>query len=185
MQRTLKLFFLLALTLCSWAHADEIGFNGIGNFHGVTPAIARSARPPSKSDLLDLAAQGYNTIIDLENDSRAIAQEQAWAKELGMNFISMPMDSFQPVDSKKIDSILILLQNPQLSRVLVHCQEGKDRTGLIVGLFRVLVQGWKPGDAYKEMLYYGFTPELLQLSNYYQQRTGWQGQVWNLSRWYQ
>jgi tyrosine-protein phosphatase SIW14 len=47
----------------------------------------------------------------------------------------------------------------------IHCEHGQDRTGLIVGLYRVRVEGWSKKTAYKEMLAHGFHPALLGLSN--------------------
>jgi protein-tyrosine phosphatase len=46
--------------------------------------------------------------------------------------------------------------------VLVHCTHGQDRTGLVVGIYR-LAHGWTKDAAYAEMLQYGFHPELLGL----------------------
>ena len=45
----------------------------------------------------------------------------------------------------------------------IHCTHGHDRTGLVVGCYRVLKQGWTKNDAYAEMLQHGFHPELLGL----------------------
>jgi hypothetical protein len=40
--------------------------------------------------------------------------------------------------------------------VYVHCLHGHDRTGLLVGLYRVKVMGWTVADAYAEMRAMGF-----------------------------
>lgn len=42
----------------------------------------------------------------------------------------------------------------------VHCERGQDRTGLIVGVYRVKVEHWTKADAYQEMLKHGFHPIL-------------------------
>jgi hypothetical protein len=46
---------------------------------------------------------------------------------------------------------------------LIHCQNGHDRTGLAVGMVRVLVDKWGKEEAYHEMLKRGFHPELIGL----------------------
>lgn len=46
---------------------------------------------------------------------------------------------------------------------LVHCTHGQDRTGLVVGMHRVLHDGWSARDAYGEMLAHNFHPELVGL----------------------
>ncbi len=43
---------------------------------------------------------------------------------------------------------------------LVHCTHGQDRTGLIIGMHRVLHDGWSKDNAYREMLSNHFHPEL-------------------------
>ena len=43
---------------------------------------------------------------------------------------------------------------------LVHCTHGQDRTGLIIGMHRVLHDGWTKKAAYDEMLAHHFHPEL-------------------------
>ena len=35
--------------------------------------------------------------------------------------------------------------------VLVHCQHGADRTGSMIAVYRVIVQGWSKDDAIREM----------------------------------
>ncbi len=42
----------------------------------------------------------------------------------------------------------------------VHCEHGQDRTGLIIGAYRVKVEHWTKEQAYQEMLRFGFHPLL-------------------------
>ena len=42
----------------------------------------------------------------------------------------------------------------------VHCEHGQDRTGLIIGAYRVRVQRWSKSQAYQEMKAHGFHPLL-------------------------
>ena len=48
---------------------------------------------------------------------------------------------------------------------LVSCLHGMDRTSLLVGFYRVLVQGWSRSRAWDEMILQGFHPELLGLDD--------------------
>ena len=57
--------------------------------------------------------------------------------------------------------------------VYVHCRHGQDRTGLVVGLERVFIEGWDPADAYAEMLKYGFHTYFLGLKDYFFDQTGY------------
>lgn len=50
--------------------------------------------------------------------------------------------------------------------VVVHCEHGDDRTGILIGLYRLL-QGWSKADAYAEMIRMGYHPELYALTRYW------------------
>lgn len=52
--------------------------------------------------------------------------------------------------------------------VLVHCTHGQDRTGLVVGIYRVLAEGFSKDAAYAEMLEHNFHPELHGLHEYWE-----------------
>lgn len=136
----------------------------------VTPLIWRSGRPTLET-LTALKAKGLRGIIDLEDDDDAIAAESQMAKQLGLIFVSYPMSGFWAPDDaqvNKIESVLAKLKVP----VLVHCLHGEDRTGLVIGLERVMNQKWKPADAYTEMLDKGFHQYLLGLDEYFREKTG-------------
>jgi len=72
----------------------------------------------------------------------------------------------QPSD-KTIDDILKELTNSENFPILVHCHAGRERTGLIVGFYRVLVEGKDPDAAYQEMLDKGFRPQATVLDDYF------------------
>ena len=158
-------FFVLGL---NFAQAQTN--SPIPNFQKVTDSIYRGGRS-TDSGLQYLKKAGFKTIINLENDSQAVAYESSVAKKLGMQMYSAPMDWLKTPDDKQVNAILSALQNPQMYPVFVHCHFGKDRTGLIVGLHRVFNQKWTPKDAYAEMLKYGFHPEYKALDNYYRAKT--------------
>jgi protein tyrosine/serine phosphatase len=46
--------------------------------------------------------------------------------------------------------------NPSDGAVFVHCAHGADRTGLMIGLWRVQHDGWSYLAAAQEALHYGF-----------------------------
>jgi hypothetical protein len=55
---------------------------------------------------------------------------------------------------------------------LVHCTHGQDRTGYIIGRYRVLRDGWTKVRAYREMLARNFHPELHGLHEAWEQFNG-------------
>jgi protein tyrosine/serine phosphatase len=48
--------------------------------------------------------------------------------------------------------------------VFVHCAHGSDRTGCMVGIWRVSEDGYSYDQAYKEMRKYYFGPQFTNLS---------------------
>jgi protein tyrosine/serine phosphatase len=68
-----------------------------------------------------------------------------------------------------------LLTDPSLRPAFVHCQHGRDRTGVVIALHRVFREqpAWSPKQAYDEMLAYGFQTSLHELLNYYFEKTKW------------
>jgi protein tyrosine/serine phosphatase len=53
-------------------------------------------------------------------------------------------------DDQVIQALRILADRSNRP-ILVHCQHGADRTGVILALYRVVVQGWTKEDALREM----------------------------------
>lgn len=122
---------------------------------------------PDYAGMKYLSGIGVTTIIDLNNDEREIAAERTRAKELGIDFYSIPLSGFWGPSDKDIKDILSLLADPTKKPVYLHCAHGEDRTGLVVGLYRVRYEGWSKDDAYAEMLENGFHKILIPLNNYF------------------
>lgn len=156
---------------------DFPGLNRIPNFHEVSPGIFRGGRPTRKSDLEWLRSNGVETIINLENNTRAVREERRWAEELGMQYISRPMSWSERPDDDQVEDILRKLQEGRDRPLFIHCKHGRDRTGMIIGLFRVLAQDWSPNAAYKEMLDLGFRTYLEALDRYFKDRVGYRGKM--------
>lgn len=118
-----------------------------------------------------LKSLGVKTIINLEQDDDGVlAEERAAADQLGIRQISVPMAYRSAPTDETIDQLLADLQNPALRPIYLHCKHGKDRTGLVVALYRVEVQGWAAAAAYQEMLELGFARFWRRLEQYFRAR---------------
>lgn len=141
-------------------------------FSEISAGVYRSGRP--NKEALEMLKNKYKmkTIVNLENNADAIQAESAWADSLEINLFSVPMDaSVYPKDAA-VNEALAYLANLELRPVLIHCMHGRDRTGLIVGLYRVEQESWEPGRAYTEMKEKGFRPFFFNLDRYFRVRTG-------------
>ena len=153
------------------------------NFSQVREGLYRGGHP-SATQLDGLRARGVGTIVDLEIGDFVeaypwdISAEERDANARGFTFIRKPMSAFEPAASTRFDNqmndIIDILRSADAAHpVYVHCLHGQDRTGLVIGLERVLVEGAAPADAYAEMLGIGFHPAFVGLNHYFEWKTGW------------
>lgn len=143
----------------------------VDRFGEVSPGIYRGARP-DLTGMMALAKLGVRTIVNLDNDEEAVEAEATWARNLGLTMISKPLSGFWTPDHETVDEILHLVSDQSLHPVFIHCQHGQDRTGLIVGLYRVEHERWPAKEAYSEMLSRGFHRILIFLDRYFRVRVG-------------
>lgn len=150
---------------------DVVQSKDLPNFHEVHPFLYRSGEP-TEAGLLKAKKHGISTIIDLrsagEGAKAANPKEEAeLAKKHGLTYINLPMSSKSPTEKQVatvMDAIKTAQSDPSKGAVLVHCAHGSDRTGCLVGIYRVTADKWKYEDAYKEMRHYWFTPKFTELS---------------------
>lgn len=131
------------------------------NFALVAPGIYRGAAP-TPAGLRRLKAMGIATIIDLRIEKQGQEQEAAVAKQLGLMRLRLPMGREAPT-STQVRTFLTTLADPARRPVFVHCQHGADRTGAMIGIYRVTQQGWAFGRTWSEMRRFGFKTYLHEL----------------------
>jgi protein tyrosine/serine phosphatase len=161
----------LAAVGCGTVPGKSSPSDPAGNFSQVTEGVYRGGRP-DQAGVLAWQQMGGKTIIDLENDDEAIASEKAWAEADGVNFISEPMNGLNTPDDNEVNDILAKAADPANQPVFVHCMQGKDRTGLIIALYRVINEGWTPKAAHDEMMSMGFNSILINMDHYFDWKTG-------------
>lgn len=142
-------------------------------FAKVTDTIFRGARL-DEAGVAYLASINVKTILNLEDDDDAIAEEAELVKPYGIKVISDPMSGFWSPTNDQVQIAEAALIDPANQPIYVHCQHGEDRTGLIVGLYRVFQQQWTPADAWNEMEDLGFHRILFLLKEYYEKATGYE-----------
>jgi protein tyrosine/serine phosphatase len=116
---------------------------GPTRFQQVAPALYRGGQPTA-AHLAALHALGVRTIVDLRNTPAAVAAERAEADRLGLRFLSFPFSGLGAPDPTQLRAIVAALVDAANGPVYVHCQQGRDRTSLVVALYRVWHDGWSP-----------------------------------------
>ncbi|WP_309696186.1 beta-lactamase hydrolase domain-containing protein [Armatimonas sp.] len=138
------------------------------NFAVVAPGIWRGAAPTTEG-FKQLKTKGVRTIIDLRIEKKGQAEEEAATKALGLKRVRIPMGAEAPTE-KQVKEFLGLLGKSATEPVFVHCQHGADRTGAMVGIWRVTQQGWGFDQTWVEMRKYGFKSWLKELKGAVEKR---------------
>src|SRR3989338_10219871 len=127
-------------------------------FYQVDPSLYRGAQPTPEG-FRRLADLGVKTVVNLRAQGRVRrVQERQVVESLGMRWVSLPMRSYWRPTDAQVRAFLEVVSDPSRQPVFVHCQQGEDRTGSLVAVYRVARQGWTPEQAYPQALPPGFAP---------------------------
>lgn len=143
------------------------------NLEVVAPGVLVRSAQPGRGDIERLAREdGIKTILSLrDGEDPAVI---AYAKAHGMDWIVLKMKADLPPTPEQEELFLTLAEGRtvdldryrevirQGSRasgqvvfgrpLLLHCQGGSDRTGVMTALFRIEEQGWSVEEAKADML---------------------------------
>ena len=132
------------------------------NFAKVGPDLFRGGGP-SDNDMKLLYNMGVRTDISLQMNTGAegaiVAHEREVARSLNMNFIKLPLPFRREPPKAMVDQFLAVFKQARILPAYVHCKHGRDRTGTMVGIFRITHDGWTGAKALEEMKSFGFKPK--------------------------
>jgi len=130
--------------------------SSINNFHVVEPGIYRGSQPSEEA--FKNLKQHYNviTILCLRSGQEHNEWERKIVEELGMRFINIAMKGSEKQSKEKLEKCLDIIRKKSNQPIFVHCQAGKDRTGLVFAAYRIKYHRWSLQDALTEMLAYGY-----------------------------
>ena len=150
----LSLFFICG---CAYLGYLKDPFVDIPNFYQVDHAVYRGGQP-NQDGLKKIKSLGIKTVISLRGENEESSQERELVKALGMNFYNLPMSVYKRPEDDQVIAFLEIVLNRDNQPVFVHCTSGRDRTGAIIAMYRVLVSGLTIKQAYKEAKRLGFWP---------------------------
>ncbi len=135
-----------------WQHAwaERLEVPGVGNLHRVSEDLYRGEQPDPEG-FEALAGMGIRTVVNLRTGDDDV--ELLEGLGLGYEHIPMEADAFSDAD---VARFLGVVADRERLPAFVHCLHGADRTGLVVGAYRVVVQGWSREEAVAEMTGGGF-----------------------------
>ncbi|AOJ35728.1 dual specificity protein phosphatase family protein [Burkholderia metallica] len=144
-----------------WAQSLTDGH--VNNLHRITPTLYRSAQL-SRADVPELQKLGIRKVISFRSfhsDDAILAGTQIRMQRIRIN-------TWDIRDEDMVTALKALRTADQDGPVLIHCQHGADRTGLVSALYRMVYQGWTREQALDELQHggYGFHPIWQNITNY-------------------
>lgn len=133
------------------AWAKPVAVPGAANLHQVAAGVYRCAQPDAQALAAMQQALGLRTVLNLRHHH----DDKDEAKGLPLTLVAVPLDAWE-ADEPALVRAVVALMDPARRPILVHCQHGADRTGLVVALYRVAAEGWTREAAAAEMIDGGF-----------------------------
>ena len=138
-----------------------LGLPGLSNVGRVAPGVLRGAQP-APGGYATLKALGIRTVINL----RSRHGEKASVEAEGMRYLEIPIRVTDYVDDRAVRRAVAALRDPSNLPAFVHCAYGKDRTGVVVAVYRMEAERWTREAAEAEMWAFGFNGVWRHLLSY-------------------
>lgn len=140
--------------------------NGVPNFAEVQTGIYRGGQP-NEQGWQFLRSLGVTNVVKL---NREVADTPA--EGMKVHCIPLPpatiCEVFQKPCSNDVRRAVLAMK---LGGTYVHCRHGRDRTGLVVGCYRMWINGWSQSAAAHEMGAMGYRWSIPGLAAYWKSVT--------------
>jgi protein-tyrosine phosphatase len=120
----------------------------------VDDGVYRGSQPITIDDYINLQQIGIKYILDLENGSRLLAdgsplEEQLEAEKYGIKVFNLPLGEILAPSQHQLDDAMSFIEYHK--PVYVHCKAGVDRTGIVIGRYRIEMMNWPVEKAIQEI----------------------------------
>ena len=129
--------------------AKPVVSTALQNCYQLDEALYRSAQPDRKG-FEEARKKGIRTIINLRSEH----SDAKLVEGLGLNLIEIPLNAGLFSDDQILSALRAIQTSPK--PVLIHCQHGSDRAGVVSAAYRVVLQGWAKDEAVAELKKGGF-----------------------------
>lgn len=153
-------FFVACLLVIAASAAEDIAVQvgvSIRHFARIDDQVYVGSKPHTDEDFRFLQSLHVRYIVSARFLPFLSGPEKRHAKRFGITLRSFPMNASPiPPAEKHVDRILRTLRDKRFLPVYVHCVLGRDRTGLIAGLYKIYFLGVPKSTAWQEMRQSGF-----------------------------
>jgi protein-tyrosine phosphatase len=127
------------------------------HFVSIDKNVYAGSKPKSDADFAFLQSTGVRYILEVHFLPFLNGRERRRAKRHGIELVSVPMNASPvPPREKHVNRALRIMQSKEYQPVYLHCVLGRDRTGLLLGLYRMYFNGLTKEKTLKEMKASGF-----------------------------
>ncbi len=159
--RHLKLALILGLTLlatgveaaeprlrpATWA--TSIISDQLENWYKVDDRLYRSEQPDAEA-MAEIEAFGIKRVLNL----REYHTDDDEVEGRRLQTFHVPIDTSHINDDHVVAALRVILASKE--PILVHCWHGADRTGTVIAMYRIIVQGWSREAAIDELVHGGY-----------------------------
>jgi tyrosine-protein phosphatase SIW14 len=124
---------------------------GVSYAAEVAPGLYRGGQPDADG-IAWLKSIGVKTIINLRHYHGDTEGQRVTAA--GMRYERIPLESSDAPKRAQVARFMDLVNDPKLRPVYVHCLHGVDRTGTMMAVYRMEMEGWSNPEAFAEMEYF-------------------------------
>ena len=114
------------------------------NWHKVDNLLYRSEQP-SEQAMTEIEKFGIKRVLNF----RQFNDDNDEAEGTGLQLFHVPFNAAMIKDAYVVESLKIITLSDE--PILVHCWHGSDRTGTVVAMYRIVVQGWTKDAAIDEL----------------------------------
>lgn len=138
-------------------------YDRLRHFAVVTPGVLMRCGQPHVRDLEQIQQQhGLRTIVCARGGTRHplrgrwFRKQRRWCEQHGVELVHMPFSDAAAPPADVIERFLTIVRDPGRRPVLVHCEQGFHRTGILCAAYRVAFEHWPLERAWRELEACGF-----------------------------
>lgn len=155
---TLTGFTIAAVWIAQWLKSrskdNEFGVP-VRNFAKVDDRVYRGAWPDAAGLRAMHEKLGIGTVVNFIPGDRA--DDRRRAVDAGIDdWWHIPLSDRETPDTELVKSWLHSVRAAKNPPIFMHCKGGRHRTGILIGVYRVVEHGWTKERAFEEMKVYGW-----------------------------